>query len=67
MAWGPGRAPPGGTHRRGALVGLFCNISDTWQLHSPTRFLKDLRDGYISRGSGAKGLLSPGLRGGWGR
>lgn len=46
----PGRAPPGGTHRRVALVGLLCSISDTWQLHSPTRFLKDLRDQYRSRG-----------------
>lgn len=48
---GPGLAtPPGDTHRRTALAGLLCSIRDTWQLHWPTRFLKNSKDQYRSRG-----------------
>lgn len=57
LAW----QPPGDTHRRTALAGLLCSIRDTWQLHWPTRFLKNSRDQYRSRAFWAKGLPDLGL------
>ena len=57
LAW----QPLGDTHRRTALAGLLCSIRDTWQLHWPTRFLKNSRDQYRSRAFWAKGLPDLGL------
>lgn len=56
-----------GTYRMGVLAGLFCSIRDTWQLHSPTRFLRNLcvgRMGVVSEDQGAfwaKGWLADSL------
>lgn len=50
VAQGLAGQPLGGTHRRGALAGLLCSTRDTWQLHSPTRFLKESKDQYRSGG-----------------